>query len=112
MRLNQINTVELQGYVGSVRSNRLNYGAIYLQLSVATTHSYKKDGAVISETCWHNVNYFTKPSEDYLERELKKGSPVHIIGRMRNGRYTTPDGHEKFTYEILASKVELVKEGE
>ena len=41
--------------------------------------------------------------------KLEKGSPVHVIGRIRIQRYTGADGVERPAVEIVASKVEDLK---
>ena len=40
--------------------------------------------------------------------QLKKGSGIHVCGRLRNRKYTAADGTERIAYDIVASKVEVV----
>ena len=39
----------------------------------------------------------------------RKGTPLHIEGRIRNIRYTDANGCERTTLEVVASKVEKVE---
>ena len=39
----------------------------------------------------------------------RKGTPLHIEGRIRNIRYTDASGCERTTLEVAATKVERVE---
>ena len=53
--MEQLNRIEIKGYVGSVRTTIIG-GKAMTRLSVATSCAYKSnDGSVIIETTWHNV---------------------------------------------------------
>lgn len=53
--MENINRIELQGRVGTVRTNLVN-GIKVANFSLVTDHLYKtRDGIAISETTWHNI---------------------------------------------------------
>ena len=105
--MEHINRIEIQGRVGTVRTNIVNETMV-ANFSVATDYLYKgKDGAGVSETTWHNVVAWAGKEMPDLRR-VTKGTPVYVCGRMRTSKYTTSEGVEKHFYEILAYKVRIL----
>jgi single-stranded DNA-binding protein len=43
---------------------------------------------------------------------ITKGGKIYVLGRLRNQKYTGLDGIERNTYDILASRLTLLDEGE
>ena len=77
-------------------------------ISVATDYCYTtKDGSSVIETTWHYVTAWEGKEIKNLN-QLKKGSFLRVIGRLRNRKYVTSDGTERIAYDIVASKVEVV----
>lgn len=105
--MEQLNRIEIRGIVGSVRVQNVGNTKV-ANLSVATEYAFTtKDGGAVIETTWHYVTAWEGKDIQDLE-QLKKGSGIHVIGRLHNRKYTTPDGIERITYDIVASKVEVV----
>lgn len=105
--MEHINRIEIQGRVGTVRTNIVNETMV-ANFSVATDYLYKgKDGTGVSETTWHNVVAWAGKEMPDLRR-VTKGTPVYVSGRMRTSKYTTSEGVEKHFYEILAYKVRIL----
>ena len=104
-----INRIELQGYIGTVRTNEYN-GSKVVNFTMITEHLYKtREGSAVNEQTWHNIvawNCKDIPNTDQIE----KGIPVNVTGRLRVNRYTTEDGTEKQYYEDLANKVKILKD--
>lgn len=107
--MEHINRIELQGRVGTVRTNEHN-GMRVANFSLATDLLYKtRDGAAVSETTWHNVVAWEgKDIPDVYS--ICVGMPVHVIGRLRTSKYTNADGVERTYYEVLANKVTILQE--
>ena len=61
----------------------------------------------VIETTWHRVIAWEENQIKNLN-QLKKGSGVHVIGRIRAQKYIASDGTEKSVFEVIASKVELI----
>lgn len=80
-----------------------------VNFSVATNYCFKdREGCPVIETTWHRV--IAWENQDTAGAfKLEKGSPVHVIGRIRVQRYTGADGVERQAVEIVASKVEELK---
>lgn len=107
--MEHINRIEIQGNIGSVRVNEVN-GSKVANFSVATEHIYKsREAGAVSETTWHHVVAWEGRDTPPLER-LSKGTPVNIVGRIRQNRYLSAEGVEKQIYEIFAGKVRILDE--
>ena len=105
--MEHINRIELQGRVGTVRTNTFN-GTLVANFSLATDFLYKnRDGSGVSETTWHNVVAWSNREMPDLS-QISVGMPVHVTGRMRATKYTAADGAEKYYYEVVASKVRFM----
>ena len=111
MKKEQLNRVELKGYVGSIRINRVG-GQVCATLSLATSYAYSsKDGAHVVETTWHSVTAWEGPRISGL-LDIKSGDPVHVKGRLRAIRYTSADGAERTMMEVFANELNKVEEEE
>ena len=108
--MEQINKVEILGRIGSVRTiPMIENGPCVYKFSVATEYLYKgKEGQAIIDCTWHSVTV----TEDYAGEYawLEKGKGIHVFGRLRNIRYTDANGIEHTVGEIVANKVNFVKE--
>ena len=106
--MEDINRIEIQGRVGTVRTNVVKETMV-ANFSVATDYYYKgKDGVMVNETTWHNVVAWAGKEMPDL-RLIEKGAPVYVTGRMRSTKFTSSEGVDKYFYEIMANKVRLVK---
>ena len=107
--MEQINRIELRGSVGFVRQQTFG-GRKVVRLSVATNYVYKdKNGEPVIETTWHNISAWE--GRDIVNPDqIRKGSKVYVVGRLRVQNYTDREGQVKFSYEVLANKVSLLDE--
>ena len=107
--MEHINRIELQGRVGTVRTNTVN-GTMVANFSIATDFLYKnRDGAGVSETTWHNVVAWNSKDMPDLSR-LCVGMPVYVCGRIRTTKYTAADGSEKHYNEVMANRIRFIAE--
>ena len=105
-----INKIELQGCIGSVRTQSYNDKNV-ARISVATNYIYRdKEGTPVIETTWHNVSAWENGRGIKGLDTLRKGDNVHIKGRVHMVRYTDAEGQERTSYEVVATSVKLVKE--
>lgn len=106
-QIEYINKVELQGRVGTVRTNEVN-GSKVANFSMITEYLYKtRDGAAVNEGVWHNIVAWSSKEIQNIDK-IEKGVAVHVTGRLRTNRYTSSDGAEKLYYEVMASKVTIL----
>ena len=59
------------------------------------------------DNTWHTCSAWAGREDDLTM--YRKGTPLHIEGRIRNIRYTDANGCERTTLEVVASKVERVE---
>ena len=107
--MEDINRIELQGRVGTLRTNTVN-GTMVANFSLATDLLYKnREGAGVPETTWHNVVAWSGRDMPDLSK-ITIGMPLYVSGRMRTTKYTTAEGTDKYFYEVLANKIRFVTE--
>ena len=103
-----INRIELQGKVGSVRSNVVN-GTKVVNFSLVTDYLYKtREGNPVSETTWFNVAAGEGREITNLD-QIVKGAVVHVLGRVRSTKFEGTDGTEKHLYEVFANKLQTLE---
>ncbi len=104
-----LNKIEINGRVGNVRHGEFN-GNKVTNFSVVCEYMYKtRDGNAVIETTWFNITAWHNKDMPNLDR-ITKGMSVHVVGRIRNSKYTNSDGVEKQFYEVMASRVEFINE--
>ena len=102
-----INRVELQGIVGTSKVISIGDKKV-VRFSLATNYAYKdKEGYPVIETTWHACSVWAERKADLTM--YRKGTPLHIEGRIRNIRYTDASGCERTTLEVVATKIERVE---
>lgn len=98
-----INRIELQGTVGTVRSNVIGTSPVQ-NFSLATEFCYRhSDGNPIVETTWHQIVAWN-------QKAVQKGDSVRVVGRIRQTKYVGSDGTQKILSEVVASELEIIKE--
>jgi len=106
----QLNKVELLGTVGSISVNNVG-GTKMARLSLATNYGYRdREGNAVIETTWHAVAAWEGKGITNLE-DIVRGDRLHILGRLKQYRYTDMSGNERSAMEVLASRVEKVPAG-
>ena len=102
-----INKIELQGKVGTVRTNAVN-GSKVINFSLVTDYLYKtREGNPMSEATWFNIVAWEGKEITDIEN-IAKGAVVNVHGRMRSNKFVGSDGAEKQLYEVLAHRVHVL----
>lgn len=105
--MEQLNRIELRGSVGFVRVQNFENTRV-ARFSLATNVAYKdRDGGPVIETTWHNVSAWEGRGIKDLD-QIEKGAKIYVQGRVRNQKYTGPDGVEHVSSEVLASRVVMI----
>lgn len=106
-----INKVILVGNVGGDPEVRhLDENSAVANFSLATTErAFKtRDGREIPEkTEWHRIvawRGLAKIAESYI----RKGTQLYIEGKLQTRQYTTKEGQERYTTEIVADTIQLL----
>jgi len=98
------NTITIIGRLGQEPQF---FGENAANISVATTESFKKDGAWEKETTWHDVKLWKVT--DYQRNNLHKGTTVFITGTLKKDSYTDKAGVKRNTAYISARKVIILE---
>lgn len=107
--MEQYNQVQIRGMVGNVRTTTFP-DAVMGNISVATNYMYMtRDGQPAAETTWFTVLAREGKAIEKLSM-VNKGSAVQVVGRMRSRSYKDAEGIEHNVMEVVASKVEVLKE--
>ena len=88
-------------------------GKAVTRLSVVT-NGRKKDEAgewIDTDTTWWNITYFGAVAEAVAE-QVTKGDRVIITGRVRDEKWTTPDGAERSTKAVVGDSFGVRKRTE
>jgi single-strand DNA-binding protein len=104
-----VNKVVLIGYVGKVMVRQDSRGGDILNISLATTKKWNKDGQKQEKTQWHNVSMFG-PQAKSLCTILNKGQKVFVDGEIEYREYEK-DGVKKNITSITARDLQIVDWG-
>ena len=101
-----LNRVELRGRVGHDPRVTSVGDAQVARVSLATNEAFRgKNGDLSEEVTWHNVTAWAgRNIMDF--KEIRKGSFVSLIGRLRNSRFMGNDGTERSLVEVVAGRLE------
>ncbi len=65
------------------------------------SNEWKDDVSFIPVVAWGAI-------ADRCKDKLKKGSPVHVEGRLASGEYTGKDGQNRKTLKVVANRVQFL----
>lgn len=107
--MEQICKLELAGVVGRSTITPVGDSKV-ARFSLATNYTYNgKDGGIIIDTTWFSCTAWEGEKMPDLNL-IRKGSKVHLIGRVRMQRYTDQNGIDRTTWEVMAQSLEIVTE--
>ena len=103
-----LNEVRLLGNLGADPELKMSQGGMaILKLRIATAARVKdKNETWVDKTEWHHVTVFGKRAEG-LNKCLRKGSQVMVLGALRSSSYEDRDGQKRYKTEIIAYKILL-----
>jgi single-strand DNA-binding protein len=99
-----VNKVILIGNVGKdpeIRSTQAGAKVVSFTLATSDTWNDKASGERKERTEWHRVVVFNEQIADVAERFLKKGAKVYVEGQLQTRKWTTPDGQDHYTTEVV-----------
>lgn len=105
-----VNMVFLLGNVGKDPEVREVQGTKFAQFTLATTdRAYtKSDGTQVPErTEWHNIVAW-RGIADVCERYVRKGTKVHIRGKLTTRAWEGRDGVKRYQTEVVVDDMELL----
>jgi single-strand DNA-binding protein len=105
-----VNKVFLIGRLGKdpVIKHFENGGAI-AEFTLATDDTYKdRQGNKVEQTDWHNIKITFPKLAEVAEKYLKKGSLVHIEGKIKTRSYDDKDGHKRYVTEVVVEGFKML----
>lgn len=81
-------------------------GTVIATYRFAANRAYKREGQPDAD--FFNCKAFGKAAE-FVERYLKKGMKIAIIGHVETGSYTNKDGVKIPTFEVLVDEHEFLE---
>lgn len=106
-----LNKVHLRGIVGTSDVKDFQ-GKKYIRCSVVTEYAYKnQNNETIIETFWINVIAYEGKKisgEDILN--IKKGTKIEVVGRLKSISYTNPEGNRRSVVEAIANEIHIIDE--
>ena len=98
-----VNKVILVGNVGKDPVVRyFDKGVAKTTFPLATSEQYtNQQGETITTTEWHNIVLWRALAE-VAEKNVKKGSQVYVVGKIKTRSYVDKEGNNKYITEILA----------
>ncbi|OHD67336.1 MAG: single-stranded DNA-binding protein [Spirochaetes bacterium RBG_13_68_11] len=105
--MNNLNSVLIEGNL--VRDPELKYtpkGAAVCTFALASNRYFKQDEETQKEVSFFDVTTWSRLAEVCGEY-LKKGRGVRVVGRLKQDRWTSPEGQARSKVEIVAEHVEF-----
>jgi single-strand DNA-binding protein len=102
-----VNKVILVGNLGAdPEVKKMSSGDPVVNLRIATSESWrdKTSGERKEKTEWHNVVIFNENIAKTAEKYLKKGSKVYIEGQLQTRKWTTKEGQDRYTTEVVVQR--------
>lgn len=102
-----VNRVIIMGALGrDPEIKKLNSDDKIATMSIATEEAWtdRSSGERRKRTEWHRVTIFNQALVNVVERYIKKGAKLHLIGELRTRKWTGRDGEDRFTTEIVLPK--------
>jgi single-strand DNA-binding protein len=110
IRLLEQNFVMLSGYLARDPDFRVSQkGSALCRFTMGVTRRFK-DGATgewKDDVAWVPVDVWGDAAER-LREKLKKGSPVHVEGRLRSRSFEDKSGQKRTVLEVVARRVQFL----
>lgn len=108
--LSNLNSIILEGrLVADPVSKTTARGTLVTSFSIASERYFKSDDKIQSEASFFDVDTWSKLAEKCRDT-LKKGRGVRVVGRLKQDRWTDPDGRKHSRVKIIAEHVEFKPE--
>ena len=86
---------------------KTNGGNSVVNISAATTASWKKDGEKQEKTEWHRLAFYSGLA-DVVGKHLRKGSRIYVEGRLQTSKWQDKDGKDRYTTEIVVNDMQML----
>lgn len=90
-----------------VRYSQTDSNMVIAKFSLAVDRRFKKQGDTLTAD-FFNCTAFGKQAE-FVEKYLKKGTKVVVIGRIQNDNYTNKEGQKVYSVQIMVEEMEFAE---
>ena len=90
-----------------IRYSQTDSNMAIARFSLAVDRRYKKQGDEVTAD-FFNCTAFGKQAE-FVEKYLKKGTKIVVIGRIQNDNYTNKDGQKVYSVQIMVEEIEFAE---
>jgi single-strand DNA-binding protein len=105
--MNSLNSILLEGnLVRDPESKALSAGSQVCNFCVASDRFYKQADSTEKEVSYFDVEAWSKLGLT-CSQNLKKGRGVRVVGRLKQDRWTDPEGKTRSKVKIVAEHVEF-----
>lgn len=105
--MNSLNSILIEGnLVRDPEQKNLPSGNAVCDFTVATDRFYKQNDALEKEVSYFDVEAWSKLGAT-CSQTLKKGRGVRVVGRLKQDRWTDPEGRQRSKVKIVAEHVEF-----
>ena len=101
-----LNEVKLIGRVGQTPELKGDITKV-VNLSLATTEKWKKDGETKEKTEWHRLVFWGKLAE-IVAKYVSKGSLIYISGKLVTEKWQDKDGRDVYTTKINVRDMKML----
>jgi single-strand DNA-binding protein len=104
--MKSINQAQILGNVGRDPEIRtLGSGERVANLRIATNETWKQNGETKSKTEWHNVVIYNPNLLETVEKFVKKGDPIQLMGlKIQYRTFTDSKGVEKQVTDLVLQR--------
>lgn len=89
-----------------VRYSQNENSTAIARFSLAVDRRFKRDGEATAD--FFNCTAFGKQGE-FVEKYLKQGTKVVVIGRIQNDNYTNKNGEKVYSVQIMVEEIEFAE---
>lgn len=75
------------------------------RFTAAVNRDYKREGEPDAD--FIPCVAFKRPAS-FIEKYVKKGSNILLVGRLQNNNYTNKDGQKVYSFQMIVEKIELL----
>ena len=83
-----------------------NSGTTIGRFSLAVDRRFKQEGGPTAD--FFNCVTFGRQA-DFVEKYLKKGTKIAIVGEIQNNNYTNKDGQKVYSTQIMVNQIEFAE---
>lgn len=105
--MNDLNSILIEGnLIQDPESKTLSTGSQVCNFTIASDCFYRQGSEAVKEVSYFDVEAWAKLGLA-CSQNLKKGRGVRVVGRIKQERWTDPEGKERSKVFIVAEHVEF-----